>query len=51
VFLNAGYNGRGALMGALSGRVMTGLLLGPAHTDAAYAEYADLIRRARAPRH
>lgn len=42
VYINAGYNGRGMLMAALSGRVLAPELTGVA-TDDGYRRYAELI--------
>jgi glycine/D-amino acid oxidase-like deaminating enzyme len=44
VYLNAGYNGRGVLMGALSGRVLAPQLAGVEVADD-YQHYAELILR------
>ncbi len=42
-FLDAGFNGRGALIAALSGKVMVGLLLGEEHADAGYVRFGRLL--------
>ncbi len=44
IFLNAGYNGRGVLMGSLSGRVLAPQLAG-VDVDDGYRHYADLLLR------
>jgi gamma-glutamylputrescine oxidase len=44
IYLNAGYNGRGVLMGFLSGRVLAPQLTGIQVEDG-YARYADLLLR------
>jgi glycine/D-amino acid oxidase-like deaminating enzyme len=42
-FLNAGFNGRGALIAALSGRIMLGQLLGAGEADADYVRFGRLL--------
>jgi glycine/D-amino acid oxidase-like deaminating enzyme len=42
-FLNAGFNGRGALIAALSGRIMVGHVLGPDRADAGYMRFGRLL--------
>jgi len=42
-FLNGGFNGRGALLAALSGRIMIGHLLGPQHADPDYMRFGSLL--------
>jgi gamma-glutamylputrescine oxidase len=42
-FLNGGFNGRGALLAALSGRIMVGHLLGPQHADPDYMKFGSLL--------
>lgn len=50
IFLNAGYNGRGMLMAALSGRVLAGEVLGDHARDPDYARYAEILLRRDAGR-
>jgi glycine/D-amino acid oxidase-like deaminating enzyme len=47
VVLNAGYNARGALLGAMSGKVMVGLVLGPDYAFDDYVRFADFLGRVR----
>jgi glycine/D-amino acid oxidase-like deaminating enzyme len=42
-FLNAGFNGRGALLAALSGKIMIGHLIGRERADADYARFGSLL--------
>lgn len=42
-FLNAGFNGRGALIAALSGKIMVGHLLGADRADAGYVRFGRLL--------
>jgi gamma-glutamylputrescine oxidase len=42
-FLNGGFNGRGALIAALSGRIMVGHLIGPQHADPDYMRFGSLL--------
>lgn len=42
-FLNAGFNGRGALIAALSGRIMLGHLLGAENADADHVRFGRLL--------
>jgi glycine/D-amino acid oxidase-like deaminating enzyme len=42
-FLNAGFNGRGALIAALSGRIMVGHVLGAELADADYVRFGRLL--------
>jgi glycine/D-amino acid oxidase-like deaminating enzyme len=42
-FLNAGFNGRGALIAALSGRIMVGHVLGAELADADYVRFGKLL--------
>ena len=42
-FLNAGFNGRGALIAALSGRIMVGLVLGAELADPDYLRFGRLL--------
>jgi glycine/D-amino acid oxidase-like deaminating enzyme len=47
-YLNAGFNGRGALIAALSGRVLVGLLLGEEAADPDYLRFGRLLFRGAA---
>lgn len=42
-FLNAGFNGRGALLAALSGKIMVGHLIGRERADADYMRFGGLL--------
>ena len=42
-FLNGGFNGRGALIAALSGKIMVGHLLGADRADADYVKFGRLL--------
>lgn len=45
VYLDAGFNYRGALIGAMSGKVIVGLVLGQARADPGYRHFGDLVCR------
>jgi glycine/D-amino acid oxidase-like deaminating enzyme len=50
VYLDAGFNYRGALIGAMSGKIMVGLLLGASRVDAEYRRFGELVCRLPVPR-
>jgi gamma-glutamylputrescine oxidase len=43
IYLNGGYNARGALMATLSGKALVGQIYGAEHTPPGYARYTDLL--------